>query len=202
MKKNPPRPRLVPALEQREAKKSAARETKVLAENEAKKLKRAVKKNKVIRINPNAPRVFESQRVRFVVYKEHIKNFPWKKLTVTFLLILLGGIGSVLFHARNSNIQLEIRRAENDLRNILAANFTLDSQLQERYTHIEIERIASERLGMSAPDASQIINIYVPRVGGVTLNTDEYILPKHNYFWNDVSGFFSELFNNIFGGRK
>ncbi|MCL2456828.1 MAG: cell division protein FtsL [Defluviitaleaceae bacterium] len=204
MKKNSQRPRSVPTLEQREAQKFAENETKKRAEDHAKKLKRAVKKNKISRANPNAPRVMENKtaRARFIIYKEHYKNFPWKKLTFTFLLVLLGGIGSVWFHARNSEMQLQINRAERELRNIHATNFTLDSQLQERYTHIEIERIASERLGMSAPDASQIINIFVPRVGGVTLNNAEEILPRHNYFWDDVSVFFSDFFNKIFGGRK
>lgn len=129
-----------------------------------------------------------------------IKEFPWKKLAVTFALILLGGVGSAVFHARNANIQTEINRAERSLRHYLDTNFIREEELRERYTFHEIERIATERLGMAFPDASQVIIINVPRVGGVMLNTADYVLPRRNYFREDVVNFFTGIFNRIFGG--
>jgi cell division protein FtsL len=183
--KKPKRPRQVPPLNEREKERELTRPK--IPDN-------------VIPIDPNAPQRLESRTKIFIVYAERLRNFPWKKLTVTFLVILFGGIGSAWFQARNSNIEQEITVARRNLTSIEATNVTLDSQLQSRYTHIEIERIASERLGMAAPDISQIISIYVPRLGGVTLNTAEDVLPQHNYFWNDVSDFFAEFFNRIFGG--
>ncbi|MCL2225279.1 MAG: hypothetical protein FWB96_09980 [Defluviitaleaceae bacterium] len=131
---------------------------------------------------------------------QSVKNFPWKKLTVTFLLIFLGGIGSAWFQARNADIQTDINAAERRLAVYHEENFVRESELRVRYTFDEIERIATERLGMSFPDASQVILINVPRIGGVTLNTADYALPGRNYFLEDVTNFFSGLFNQIFGG--
>ncbi|MCL2047230.1 MAG: cell division protein FtsL [Defluviitaleaceae bacterium] len=150
--------------------------------------------------NPNAPVVLENRYARFVIYKERLKNFPLKKITVTLLLVLVGGIGSAWFQAQNSNTQVAINAASRQLRSIQAENATLRASLQERYTPAEIERIAQERLGMSAPDPAQVVNIYVPRLGGVTLNNDEDVLPQHNYFWSDVTRHLSESMNRLFGG--
>jgi len=133
-------------------------------------------------------------------YVQSFKNFPWFKLTVTFLLILLGGIGSAMFQARNANIRTEISSVERELRDLHADIFRREAELRERYTFEEIERAATERLGMAFPDASQIIHINVPRIGGVTLNTAEYALPRHNYFWEDVRNFMSGIVDQIFGG--
>jgi len=188
------RVRQVPSLKEREKE----REQKRAAERPPEQKKPM---GKVIPFDPNAPIVLVTKNTIFTVYRESIKNFPWVRLGITFIIILIGGIGSAAFQARNANIQRDINRATRQLRDYQDSNFALEQQLQERYTFYEIERIATERLGMSHPDASQIVNIYVPRVGGVTLNTADYALPQHNYFWNDVSNFFSGLFNSIFGGR-
>jgi cell division protein FtsL len=161
------------------------------------------KKRKFFRFggsNPNAPKVLVSKDSRFIIYREALKNFPWKKLTFTFIIILLGGVGSAATQARIANTENEIVRAERELRSYRAGIAEMNSRLLERYTFVEIERIAAERLGMSFPDASQIINIYVPRVGGVMLNTADYALPQHNYFWHDIRTFFTGLMNRIFGG--
>jgi len=188
MKKKPPRERRDKSVES-------------LQEREAKKTKPEKPKPKIIRLrDPNAPQRLVSRDTIYYKFLESYKNLPLKKLGFTFILILLGGVGSAVFGARNANIQTEINRASNELRTIHAENFAAESQLSERYTFFEIERIASERLGMSVPEPSQIITISVPRVGGVTLNTDDHVLPQHNYFWDDVKNFVSGIFNQIFGG--
>ncbi|MCL1862378.1 MAG: hypothetical protein FWF78_02300 [Defluviitaleaceae bacterium] len=157
-------------------------------------------KGQVIPFDPNAPKKLISGNKVYIVSREAWQNFPWKKLAFTFFVILLGGVGSAAFQARNTNIRTDINTLERQLRTLNADNFALESQLQDRYTFAEIERIATERLGMSHPDASQIINIHVPRVGGVTLNTADYALPQHNYFWSDVREFLTGFFNQFFGG--
>ena len=187
-KKRPARPRTVPSLAEREKLRTPKEPPKP--------------KGKILPFNPNAPKILETADTRFIEYRERLRNFPWKRLSFTFILILAGGVGSAAFQARNASIQNEINRTEREIRQYQMDISTLGSQLQERYTFSEIERIALEQLNMSYPDASQIVNIHVPRIGGVTLNTAEYALPRQNYFWNDISAFFSELFNNVFGGGR
>lgn len=178
--KKKPRPRTVAPLQEREKDRPKPEE-------------------KVIPFNSNAPKILVTRTERFTVVGEKFKNFPWKLLTVTFIIILLGGIGSATFQAFNADIRREITRSERQLRDYRNANFALEQNLQERYTRYEIERMATA-LGMTHPDPSQVISIYVPRVGGVTLNVAEYALPRHNYFWNDVREFLGGLVNQIFGG--
>ena len=149
---------------------------------------------------PGKVQVFVSQDAVYQKSVQSIKSFPWKKLTVTFALIFFGGIGSAWFQAEHRNIQRDIDRAKITLRDLNKENDIREAERRERYTFDEIERIATERLGMSFPDASQVIYINVPRIGGVTLNTDEHVLPKHNYFFEDVSNFLSGLSNRVFGG--
>ncbi|MCL2386220.1 MAG: hypothetical protein FWC89_01605 [Defluviitaleaceae bacterium] len=154
----------------------------------------------VIQIDPRAPIKLESKDTVFIVYRTALKNFPWKKLAATFLIILFGGIGSAATQARVANTQNDVSRAEATLRYYQAANVVAAARLQEHYTWDEIERIARYRLGMSLPDQSQIINISVPRQGGVVLNTDDTALPQYNYFWHDSIRLLSGLINQIFGG--
>ncbi|MCL1883633.1 MAG: hypothetical protein FWF81_07785 [Defluviitaleaceae bacterium] len=149
--------------------------------------------------DPDSPYILETRDKRFTIYRDRIRNFPWLRLSITFAIILIGGVGSAWFQARNTNLGREIILAERELQTYANANFGLNSELQELYTSYEIERIARERLGMSHPDASQVININVPRVGSVTLNVDEHALPQQNYFWNNVSNFLSGLLGQIFG---
>ncbi|MCL2578350.1 MAG: hypothetical protein FWE27_09970 [Defluviitaleaceae bacterium] len=205
------RSRQLPSLAEREAERAKKRE----AEREqirADKFRLSKENNPFGQIESAKPRRRKSKIIPFpgvevlvskdTIYQkiEPVKNFPWLKLTITFILILIGGLSSVMFEARNANIKTEIAGKERDLRNLQHDIFVREAELRERYTFDEIERIATERLGMSFPDASQVILINVPRIGGVTLNTDEHVLPRHNYFWEDASNFLSGIFNQIFGG--
>ncbi|MDR0272006.1 MAG: hypothetical protein LBI27_01620 [Clostridiales bacterium] len=188
-RKKTKRPRTVASLAEREKEREKTRPPKPEPPKPRGKLLRF----------PNAGKILVTRDTRFIEYRENIKNFPWKKLTFTFFIIFIGGIGSTAFHALNANIQNEINLAEREIRVLQEENVALNARLHERYTFSEIERIASEQLGMSFPDASQIIEIDVPRVGAVTLNASEHALPQQNYFWNDVSNFFSGIRDRIFG---
>lgn len=189
-----PRKRNTPDLQTREKERAAKKAEDIKIRKARKKAADGFRLR-----DENAPMKLESKDTVFIVYRERLKNFPWKKLTITFVVIMLGGIGSAVFQARNANIQNDIARAERTLREYQNANFEMTSRLQERYTFYEIERLAAERLGMAFPDPSQIVNIEVPRVGGVTLNTVDYALPQQNYFWRDIRSFFSGIINSIFG---
>jgi len=192
VKRRESRRRNVPALQEREK----VRPARLPRPNENKP------KLEVLPFNPNAPQIFVSKKTNTVYtkYTESLKNFPWVRLAITFLIVLVGGVGSAWLQAHNARIQRAITQSEIELREYQSLNIALESLLQEHYTFYEIERIAIDRLGMSFPDPAQIINIYVPRVGGVTLNTADYAMPQHNYFWNDVGNFLSGILNRIFGG--
>jgi len=205
------RTRKVPNLAEREAERAKQREQHI-EDVRANKYRMPKENNPSNEIESAKPRRKKSNIVQFPgvkvfvgggrVYKyiEPIKNFPWFRLSVTFALIFIGGISSAAFQARNANIRTEITGAERELRDLQQSIFVREAELRERYTFDEIERIATERLGMFFPDASQVIHINVPRIGGVTLNTDEDVLPRHNYFWEDFSAFVIGMFNQIFGG--
>jgi len=159
-----------------------------------------VQEEKKKQADPGKPRVRVTRTQRFIIATEAFRNFPWMRLTITFLIILLGGVGSSAFAARNADVNREIGRAERVLRNYQNANFALEQHFHERHTFYEIERIAVERLGMTHPDPAQVFHINVPRIGEVTLNTAEYALPRHNYFWQESREFLGGLINEIFGG--
>jgi hypothetical protein len=213
MPKRRKQPRQVPSLKEREAERAKQRKVE-REEVRAQKFRLPKENNPYDQIEGTGKKtrrrgkllkfpdvqIFVSKDTVYQKSVQSAKNFPWKKLTVTFALILLGGIGSALFQARNANIRTEIRQAERRLGAYQSENFVRAAELRERYTFEEIERIATERLGMSFPDASQVILIDVPRIGGVTLNTAEYALPRRNYFREDVTRFVSGIMNQIFGG--
>ncbi|MCL1843839.1 MAG: hypothetical protein FWF79_08500 [Defluviitaleaceae bacterium] len=192
--RKPARERVTPTLKQREQEREAERL----------KLRPAPppRLGKMLPFrDPNAPKKLESKDTIFIIYRNKLRKFPWKKIAFTMILILIGGIGSAVTQARIANTRNYIIQAERDLWYYRAGNITLSSRLDERYTLYEIERRALE-LGMSFPDPSQIIEIYVPRVGGVTLNTADYALPRHNYFREEIRNFLSGIINQIFGGNE
>jgi hypothetical protein len=206
------RPRVAPTLKQREeerARKRAAEEEQI-RESKFRLSKEnnpydgigrgSEKPRRVPKVIPFPGTKIYVSKDTVYQYAETAKNFPWKKMTVTFLLILLGGIGSAMFQARNANIRTDIVGAERELRTVREENFVREAELRSRYTFDEIERIAIDYLGMSFPDTSQVVFINVPRIGGVTLNTAEYALPGRNYFREDVTNFITGIFNQIFGG--
>jgi len=147
------------------------------------------------------PAIRERANVRFIFMRDKLRFLiPWRRLIVTFLLIFLGGMGSVLTQAQVAVLQNDIDYYERQLQGYLQENFVLDENLRDRYRVYEIERIAIERLGMAHPDPSQIIMINVPRQGTVELNTAEHVLPRENYFRQDLTTFLRGLVDRIFRG--
>jgi len=124
---------------------------------------------------------------------------PWL-MGITLVLILVGGLSGAVAAAQITNTEREINAARNLRTHYQGLNVTLREQVSDRYTNYEIERIASERLGMARPDPSQVIEIYVPRHSYVVLNTADYIMPQENYFLQEIMTFLTGITNRIFGG--
>jgi len=121
-------------------------------------------------------------------------------MAITLLLAFGGILSTVLASAHIAQTEMQITAARSSRVSYQSTNINLRQMVEERYTTYEIERLASERLGMSRPDPAQIIEIYVPRHSYVVLNTAEYALPRQNYFWQDIQGFISGFFSQFFRG--
>ena len=148
----------------------------------------------------NVPTIRIRDDARFIIYMSQFKDFFSWQLVVSLLIILMGGIGSLTIHAHVTSLESQINIARNDLQQAQVDVFTLESRLDERYSESEIAWIAIDRLGMSFPDPTQIIEINVPRQGGATLNTIMREEPPENYLWNDITYFFRGIIETVFGG--
>jgi len=179
---------------------NSPRRTRTRRTEKPRQVRKPKKQGVVIPFNAAVPRTLERRDARFIIYVNQLRSVFAKELIITFILIILVGIGSTAIHAQITNVQREIRVARFHLGRQSEINFTLDTQLAERYTVYEIEWIATERLGMARPDLSQIIDIYVSRQDMVTLNTAYYVLPQENYFWREIVTFVQILVGRIFGG--
>jgi len=147
---------------------------------------------------PNMPRILRRGNVFFIMPIDSRGFYiPWLKV-ITVLLIFFGGMMIALTYAHLSNTRGQILVARRDLLAYQEANSSMRSQIFDRHTADEIERIARERLGMEFPDPSQIFEIYVTPRDTVVLNTAVYVLPQENYFWQGITNFVSGLVNRVF----
>ena len=121
-------------------------------------------------------------------------------MVFTILLIFVGALSSAVAAAHMTNTRREVSEAQRDLNIAQDANDMLVSQMPQPYTLMDIERIASERLGMARPDPSQIIYINVPSISHVVLNPGDYTRPEDPTFWEEMGAFITGIFNRIFGG--
>ena len=148
----------------------------------------------------NMPRIRIRDDARFIIYVNQLRDiFSWQ-LVVSLLIVLVGGLGTLAIHAHVTSVENQIFHARSALQQAQIDVFTLESLLDERYTDFEIEWIATDRLGMNFPDPSQIIEIEVPRQGGITLNTIMHEPPPENYLAIELRHFLAGILNRIFGG--
>lgn len=119
-------------------------------------------------------------------YRIHFRTF------FTVFLIFLGGLGTAFSYAYISDTRMQISRVRNELQSQKEANAILRAEITQKYTLDEVAQIATERLGMGKPDASQIIHIYVPKQSYVVLSEEEYE-PEPVGIWPRIVSFFSEL---------
>ena len=150
----------------------------------------------------NVPTIRIRDDARFIIYMSQFRDFFSWQLVVSLLIILMGGIGSLTIHAHVTSLESQINIARNDLSQAHQDVFTLEARLDDRYDMLEVQWIAIDRLGMSFPDPSQIIEINVPRQGGATLNTIMREEPVENYLWNDITSFFRGIIETVFGGAQ
>jgi len=143
-------------------------------------------------------RIFLRGPVTFIRFARRPSSFHIVMMTISLLLAFGGVLSTILVSAHIAQTELQITSARSDRVAYQARNISKRQQIDERYTTYEIERLASERLGMSRPDPAQIIEIYVPRHSYVVLNTAEYALPRQNYFWQDLQSFVSGIFGRLF----
>ena len=122
------------------------------------------------------------------------KRYPLsRRMIFTIVLIFLGILAGAVPYAHNTRVQREINVTRVAINNQRESNRIARANITERYTLAEIERIATERLGMAPPDPAQIITIYVPRQGQVILNHEP--LPESpNFFLNRFIDFFARAF--------
>ena len=150
----------------------------------------------------NMPTIRIRDDARFIIYMNQFKDFFSWQMIVSLIIILMGGIGSLTIHAHVTSLESQINIARSNLTQAQVDVFTLESRLDQRYSDTEIQWIAIERLGMSFPDPTQIIEINVPRQGGATLNTIMREEPVENYLWNDITAFFRGIIETVFGGAR
>ena len=148
----------------------------------------------------NMPTIRIRDDARFIIYVNQFKDFFSWQMVVSLVIILLGGLGMLTIHAHVTSLESQINIARNNLTQAQVDVFTLESRLDQRYSDTEIQWIAIERLGMSFPDPTQIIEINVPRLGGATLNTIMREEPVENYLWIDITSFFRGIIETVFGG--
>lgn len=119
--------------------------------------------------------------------------------TLATLVILCGCIVAIIWsNAANAGINAEISVANNTIAAYQRRNMALSEEIGGRYTLDHVQYVASNHLGMTFPDASQIINIHVPRQSHVVLNTGTAQL--HSQQPSGIRGLAANLRQRIFGG--
>jgi len=134
----------------------------------------------------------------YYLFHKNRRRVPWR-IIVALLFVFAGAIGTAYTYAQIHSVQQEIDVYRRQLTTQTVNNRNLESQVTRNYTREEIERHASERLGMSAPDPSQIIYFHVPHQSGVLLS--EYFpdeISAENHFWQGLVAFFRGIRERIF----
>lgn len=162
------------------------------------RIERKPKKSAILQ-NPNLPKIRVRGNVIFILPNDKRRIIiPWRMI-LTFVLIFVGALGSALAAARISAAERAIISARSQRIYYQTRNTTMQENVSDRYPSYEIEQRAID-MGMSRPDPARIVNIYVPRHSSVVLNTDEYAMPRYNYFWNEIVTFVTGIFDSVFGG--
>lgn len=123
-----------------------------------------------------------------------------RQLIISIVVIFVCAIVSVATQVYISSVERQISSATTRLARIVDSNSALEAQIGVHYTDDRIAEIAITQLGMTFPDQSQIIEIYVPRQSHVEFNTAQHFLPQENYFWRDIGTFVNGILDRVFGG--
>ena len=156
---------------------------------------------RVMKGSRNMPSILKRGHIYFLVENEASQYRMPRAVIATVLIVFVCAIVITLTHAQITGVERQITQYNQELQNLQDTNMSRTSQLSNRYSLEQIEYIATTRLGMIHPDPSQIIEIYVPPHSLVRLNRAEYLLPRENYFWQDIRTFANGLLNRVFGGN-
>lgn len=83
---------------------------------------------------------------------------------ISLLCIVVFGFSMILMsrYAYINELEREILKAENKYETLSSENITREAQLKQSIDIDEVEKIATERLGMVKPGKNQIVHIDVP----------------------------------------
>lgn len=96
----------------------------------------------------------------------HFNTRPYRtsfRILFTVILIFAGGVGAAFTSAYLQHMRQEIGRAHAAIGQQRVENAATSAEITRHLTVEEITYIASTRLNMGPPDASQIVRINVPR---------------------------------------
>lgn len=144
--------------------------------------------------------MYRRGRVYFLILNQKGQYRIPYQVILSALISFACALVIILTSAQISGMERLIAQRLSDYRALHQEYISLDSRTGGRYTVEEIEYLAFTRLGMTHPDPSQIIEIYVPRQPQVLrFNRDENLLPTENYFWQDIRTFASDILDRVFG---
>jgi len=134
----------------------------------------------------------------YYLFHENRRRIPWK-LIIALVIVFIGAMGSAFSYAQLHRMQREVDISRRNYNNQQLANRNLEALVTRNYTREEIEYLASERLGMSAPDPSQIIYFHVPHQSGVLMTT--YIPQEpmeESSSWQGIVAMFRSIRSRLF----
>lgn len=168
----------------------------------AKRRKKHATYTRVMKGSKSMPDVYkrDNSNIWFVVENERGHYRLPRNVLVSLVVIFVCAIGVILTNAQLAGVERQITQSRNRLNAIVEYNRTIEAQIGGHFTLEEIEYIAIMHLGMTPPDASQIIEINVPAQSHVEFNRNADLLPRENYFWLDIRSFASGVMDRIFGG--
>jgi len=168
----------------------------------SKKKKKPHMFERVLKGSKTMPSILKRGNIYFLVENEASQYRIPRGIITTVVIVFICAIFIVLTHAQITGMERQIAQSNSQIRYLSNRNMELKSQIGGRYNLEQIEYIATTRLGMIHPDPSQIIEIYVPHHDHVRLNRAEHLLPRENYFWQDIRAFLMGLLNRFFGGSS
>ena len=164
------------------------------------KRKRHQMYSRILKGSRSMPSIFKRGNIFFVVENERGQYRLPRNLILSMVVVFICALSIVITHAQVNGVAQQVAGSNRQLINLQYENLALGTQIGVHYTSDQIQYIAFTQLGMNFPDASQIIEINVPRRSHVILNTSEDVLPRENYFWLDLRNFAASIFDRVFGG--
>jgi len=114
-------------------------------------------------------------------------------VAASVLLFFLGMISMAVFQAQIMDEQAQIKNSGAALYSLTQANNQLSADISNNYNLATIEKIATEKLGMSKPNPSQIIHISVPPSSYVEQCQPPQTDVSDNSLWQKITSLAAKL---------